>query len=145
MSEPRLCCQDKGQNLKQKHRSASKITELDEDWCQVGTKLVTKHLKNVPLEYKSEDCSQTRRYILKGKESQKLQVSSKNQGVCPSPSWEQHASNRSLAEGGSTSLKWQQLARISLTSLPGLETHPVWQNEIACIWEGYKETVLKGK
>lgn len=55
-------------------------SELDVDSCLVGTKLVTKHLNNPPMKYKSEDGSQNRRYIPSGKRLTETS-SFKDQGV----------------------------------------------------------------
>ena len=108
---------------KKPYSSASKITELSEDWCQGGTKLVSKHLKNAPIEHKSEDWPQMRRYVLSGKSLTKaFQVSPKNQSTCSSFSREEHASRKILTEGGNYS-EAATISKNTPSPLPGFERH----------------------
>lgn len=61
-------------------------SELGKDCCRIGTSLMIKHLKNAPIEYKSEDGFQTGRYILNGKRLTKTSSEFQEPRCLPGPS-----------------------------------------------------------
>lgn len=130
---------------KKLYSTASKIIELSEDWCQGGIRLVSKHLKNAPIQHKSEDWPQMRRYVLSGNSFTK--ASSESQELkCLSQSFMRgtHIQEKIWLKVGIT-VKQQQLVRIS-------PPHFLALRDISCDrikqlpWKGYKEScVLKRK
>ena len=129
---------------KKPYSSASKITELSEDWCQGGIKLVSKHLKNALIEHKSEDWPQMRRYVLSGKSLTK-DSSESQEPKCLSQVFMRGTliQEKFWLKVGIT-VKQQQLVRIPPPLFLALKD--ICDRIKQLPWEGYKEScVVKRK